>query len=169
VTGIDLRPACPEDAVCLAALSIETWLATYIKRGVRADFAEYVLAAFTAETMAQAIRRDHVIVSENEQGIDGYVQISTGQSCTIPGEGDVEIAHLYVQPRHQGRGVGPALLQAALEHCATHGTTQPWLISNSQNTRALAFYKAKGFVHVGTRQYEIAGQFYPNDILSYRG
>lgn len=164
-----LRPAQDADVVCLAALSIEVWLNTYIRNGVRADYAGYVLAAFTPDKMRRAIARDHIIVSQNAEGIDAYVQISANRSCAVAGEGDVEISHLYVQPHHQGRGLGPALLRGALDHCAENGVNRPWLISNSENTRALKFYARAGFVKIGTRQYEIDGQFYPNDILSYRG
>jgi GNAT superfamily N-acetyltransferase len=50
--------------------------------------------------------------------------------------------HLYVDPRHQGRGVGSALLAQAVE--AMPDGIQLWAFE--RNVRARAFYAGRGFV-----------------------
>lgn len=50
------------------------------------------------------------------------------------------IAHLYIHPDHQGRGLGDALLRQAL---ADGRPKQLWTFQ--QNARARAFYEARGF------------------------
>lgn len=51
------------------------------------------------------------------------------------------IEHLFVHPDHQGRGLGPRLLDKALED-----GTERRLWTFQQNGRARTFYEARGFV-----------------------
>ncbi len=50
-----LRLAQVSDASSIAALSIEVWIGTYLKRGVNAFFADYALGEFTPAKAAQLI------------------------------------------------------------------------------------------------------------------
>lgn len=50
------------------------------------------------------------------------------------------VQHLYVHPDHQGRGIGPALLEIAL---ADGHDKRLWTFQ--QNQRARKFYEARGF------------------------
>ena len=73
-----LRDAVEADAPAIAALSIEVWVGTYLKRGVGPRFADHVLRAYTPDAM-RAFLRDPaqiVIVSLNDEGPDGYVRIA---------------------------------------------------------------------------------------------
>ncbi|WP_122072646.1 GNAT family N-acetyltransferase [Pseudophaeobacter sp. EL27] len=167
---ITLRPACPEDASSLAALSIEVWLGTYLRRGINGFFADYVIAELTPQRMAAHLARDSesIIVSQNAEGIDGFIRISNG---VMPPAGPgcaVEIATLYVQPRHQVRGLGQALLQAGLQRCADLGASHPWLTTNSENTSAIGFYQRMGFEITGRTHFQVQDQSYPNEVLTYR-
>ncbi|RLJ51509.1 hypothetical protein BCF46_1722 [Litoreibacter meonggei] len=47
-----IRNATPSDASSMAAISMEVWIGTYLKRGVSALFAEYALKTFTFERRA---------------------------------------------------------------------------------------------------------------------
>ncbi|RQP15983.1 MAG: GNAT family N-acetyltransferase, partial [Brucella intermedia] len=69
-----LRTAQISDASVLAAISIEVWLGTYIRRGVNAFFADYVLSEFTEEKFRSLIEDadEHIVVSENKDGLDGF-------------------------------------------------------------------------------------------------
>ena len=55
-----------------------------------------------------------------------------------------ELHHLYVAPRHQGRGVGSRLLRQAKERSAGRLA----LFAFQRNVAARAFYRAHGFVEV---------------------
>lgn len=50
------------------------------------------------------------------------------------------IAHLYVHPDHQGRGIGPRLLERALAD-----SVERRLWTFQRNARARTFYEARGF------------------------
>ncbi|ATG36706.1 Acetyltransferase [Phaeobacter piscinae] len=156
------------DASSLAALSLEVWIGTYLREGVSGFFADYALAELTAARFAEALAdpQEHVIVSQNRVGIDGYIRISRGCPGPTPGCSDVEITTLYVQPRHHGRGIGAALLRAGLAHCAEEGVARVWLASNAENTPAKAFYLSQGFERVGETQFVINDQSYLNDVFA---
>lgn len=76
-----LRKANVSDASSIAAISIEVWIGTYLKRGVSAFFADYALDEFTPSKIERLISdsSQHIVVSENEQASMvsfGYLQIA---------------------------------------------------------------------------------------------
>lgn len=164
---MNFRLARPPDAPILAAISIEVWLGTYIRRGVNAFFAEFALNEFTAAKQAAILDDpyEHVIVSENEDGLDGFIRISRGKVAPVNGCSTVEISTLYVQPRHHGRGLGKALLEQGLSYAQSFDTPSVWLTTNSDNTPAITFYLKQGFEKVGTTHFRIHDQAYLNDVF----
>ena len=60
-------------------------------------------------------------VSRNDEGIDGYIRVTTGVTTAPEWCGSTEITTLDVQPRHHGKGIGKALLDHALDHCRACG------------------------------------------------
>ena len=89
-----LRPARPEDASSLAALSLEVWIGTYLRRGINAHFADYVLSEFTPARMEALIHApdQNIIVSQNQDGIDGYIRVSHRCPDPLAGDHQTEIA-----------------------------------------------------------------------------
>ena len=162
-----LRQAHPADASSLAAMSIEVWVGTYLRNGVSAVFADFALETFTPAKLAGQINdtAQTLIVSENGDGLDGYVRIAPDTPGPVAGCGDTEIATLYVQPRHHGKGIGKTLLAAAFEECRRLGLPSVWLTTNSENAPAIAFYGALGFRKLGTTDFMIDGQGYANDVF----
>ena len=69
------------------------------------------------------------------------------------GRGVGEVYNLAVHPRAQGRGVGPALLRAGLDHLAAVGCTEVILWVDTANERAVGLYRSQGFA---TRWEDIA-------------
>lgn len=161
-----LRLAEISDASSLAALSVEVWVGTYLKSGVSGFFADFVLAEFTAEKMAALIRDpgQFILVSQNRDGIDGYVRVAHGSAAPVDGCSDLEIATFYVQPRHHGTGIGKRLLGAALDHCRAAGGASVWLTTNAENDPAIAFYLRQGFEQVGETHFRIGDQGYLNNV-----
>ena len=162
--GMTLRRARLSDASSIAALSLEVWIGTYLKEGVNGFFADFVLSEFT-KAMSEHLLRDptqHIIVSQNADGIDGVMRLDMRrqtEGCNGP-----EIATLYVQPRHHGKGIGKALLAAACAQCRRIGAPELWLTTNAQNDPAIAFYAAQGFVKIGETEFRIGDTGYLNNI-----
>ncbi|AXT26976.1 GNAT family N-acetyltransferase [Ruegeria sp. AD91A] len=163
-----LRPARKSDAASLAALSIEVWIGTYLRHGVSSFFAEFALSEFTTARFETLLEEgsDLLVVSENRDGIDGYIRLAEGRDPPIDGLSDLEIVTFYVQSRHHGKGIGSALLQVAIDHCRNKGRTEIWLTTNSENAPAIDFYLSKGFRQVGVTDFRIADQAYPNHVLA---
>lgn len=165
-----LRPATLSDASSIAALSIEVWVGTYLKRGVNAFFADFVLDTFTTQKTETLISDPNaiIIVSENEDGLDGFIRVATGNLAPVDGCSDTEITTFYVQPRHHGKGIGKSLLKAGLQHCQDMGRGSVWLTTHAENAPAIAFYLSQGFDHVGETLFRIQDEGYLNNVYSYR-
>ncbi|WP_183073375.1 GNAT family N-acetyltransferase [Roseinatronobacter ekhonensis] len=160
-----LRPARACDASCLAALSVEVWLTTYISRGLSKPFAEYVLDKFSPDSFACAIATDQLVLSEDDTGVTGYIRLKHGQSSPIAGCVGTELATLYIRPPLQGQGIGRALLSHAVSLAAGRSSPVLWLTVNCENQRAQGFYTAHGFSVAGRTQFVLDGQTYPNAVL----
>lgn len=163
-----IRPAQKSDAASLAALSIEVWVGTYLRRGVNSFFADFVLSEFTAARFESFLEdgKDLWMVSENEDGIDGYIRLAENRMAPVEGLSDLEIVTFYVQPRHHGKGIGSALLDIAVDYTREKGRQSIWLTTNSENTPAIDFYLANGFRQVGVADFRIGDQAYPNHVLA---
>ena len=165
---LHLRTATKFDASSLAPLSIEVWLGTYLRRGVTKFFADFVLSRFSTARFEMMIEddREWLCLSQNDDGIDCYIRITTDVSGPIEGCGTTEISTLYVQPRHHGQGIGKALLMRVLEQCRTSGAETVWLKTNAENTPAIGFYLAMGFKQIGVTPFHIQNEAYENKVLS---
>lgn len=89
-----VRLAQADDASSLAALSMEVWLNTYIRTGVNGFFADYALAQFTTAHFRQLLANpaEHILASDNRDGIDGFVRVTMGAEAPVPGCADISIA-----------------------------------------------------------------------------
>ena len=63
-----------------------------------------------------------------------------------------EIANIAVAPDERGRGVGRALLDAALGEAAARGISAVYLEVRDSNQRARELYASRGFEEVGRRR-----------------
>jgi tRNA threonylcarbamoyladenosine biosynthesis protein TsaB len=66
--------------------------------------------------------------------------------------GEAEILTLAVLPSARGRGLGRALVQAAMVHAAKTGAQAMFLEVGTDNPAALALYTSLGFQRVGARK-----------------
>ena len=84
---------------------------------------------------------------------DGYARARVqGYVVAWFAGGQGEIANIAVDESARGRGVGSALLDAALDEARGHGTEEVFLEVRSSNLRARELYESRGFVEVGRRQ-----------------
>ncbi len=66
--------------------------------------------------------------------------------------GEAEILTLAVRPEARGRGLGRALLQAAIKRARDAGSDAMFLEVGTENPAALALYAGLGFTKVGDRK-----------------
>lgn len=162
-----IRPAVTDDCNNLAALSIEVWLHTYALNGVRDDAARYVLETFTPAYFAQRLAspRYRFLVHVAEGHLQGYVCLDLENRCPVAGQAGVEVEKLYVQAHFKGRGIGSALLRAAMQEVGD----KLWLSTWVHNTPAIGYYHAFGFADIGQTWFELDGQQHENRVLAYAG
>lgn len=168
---MNIRKAELANASSIAVLSIEVWTGTYLRYGIGAFFADYILTEFTPSRTRALINdpQQNIWVAAGEDGIFGVVRLSSQATGPAAVCSDWEIATLYVQPRHHGKGIGKLLLDTAITHAHAHGAPSVWLITNSENTPAIEFYLARGFRQIGETHFRIADERYLNNLYVYAG
>lgn len=139
---VRIRPGTPADADALVAL----W-----ERAVRAthDFVtEDDIAAFRPMVReAIASRAFEVLVAAAADGAPaGWIGMTASK-----------VEALFIDPSHQGRGIGRRLMQMAEEGRGPELTVDV----NEQNGRALEFYESLGFVVEGRSPVDATGRPYP--------
>jgi putative acetyltransferase len=75
-----------------------------------------------------------------------------GLAATRPGV--MDLVKMAVSPRHQGHGIGRALVAAAIGRARTLGVTRLELESNRRLAPAVHLYEQHGFRHLGADEHE---------------
>ena len=86
----------------------------------------------------------HVLVAEADGALVGYaalLQLARFQY----GQRGIDLHHVYVSESHRGRGVGGALVSAALELGARLGASYATVTATPANLAAQKFYASLGF------------------------
>jgi ribosomal protein S18 acetylase RimI-like enzyme len=126
-----VRFAGPSDASALSAL-------LYAFNG------EALAPEELAQRMDQARGLETAFLGELGGVLAGLLVLRTVP--TLSGSEDwAEITELYVQPSSRRRGVGTALVEAAVEVARARGCSELHLLVDPENSPALSFYEAAGF------------------------
>lgn len=158
------------DAANLAALTIQVWLHTYAKAGIRDALSNYVLQAFTAANFKEHLNSPNqmFILCERNSLLIGYLRLDFEAPCPSDPILHVEIVTLYVQEHHIRRGIGSSLLRHAFSACRDRGFAEVWLSVNHENAEAISFYERHKFVRNGSLDFELDGERHENFILRQR-
>ncbi len=142
-----IRQAAPGDVPALSALATRTWLdafgATVSAENAAAEAAE----GRSEERFRQALTERTILVADDDGVLVGYVEFDDG-----------ELSRLYVETALQGRGIGRALLDAALAHPRLARAERVVLQVWDENTRAVRLYESVGFRRVGTTRFAIGSE-----------
>ena len=85
-----------------------------------------------------------LLVAEGTTGLHGYAALCPQMQLQFGARG-MDLHHLFVCDTARGKGVGRALVQAALEHARRQGCVYVTVGTDLQNRRAQAFYRRAGF------------------------
>jgi [ribosomal protein S18]-alanine N-acetyltransferase len=106
---------------------------------------------WSAQAFREELRAGHLYLAAREQG----VLVGYGGVALLPGRlgqsSEAEIHTIGVDPAHQGRGTGRALLAGLLAAADGIGATT-YLEVRTDNEAALHLYRATGFTVLGTRR-----------------
>lgn len=144
-----IRPARPEDAAALRALDRAVWSIS-VTPGPLSD------APFDTAG---------VLVAEVDGALAGYVAL--GRSTPLEANRHVlYVRGLNVAPGQQRRGIGRALLRAAVDAARAQGARRLTLRVLSTNPGAQALYESFGFVVEGVLREEfLLDGRYVDDVL----
>jgi diamine N-acetyltransferase len=165
--NINIRKADLGDASNLAVLKQQVWIATYAVEGIRTEFSEYVLSAFTIENIRNSILENNkfIYIAVIDNHLIGCLEIAFNKKCPIETETGPEIAVLYLLERYTGMGIGKTLLNRALSLCEELKFTSVWLTVYHKNERAINFYLKQNFTDSGNTFFEMGGNRYENKIM----
>jgi ribosomal protein S18 acetylase RimI-like enzyme len=148
--AVIIREASPDDVDVIRDVQRRTWLATYPNEalGITREDIETRFREAPETARARRERRwwalctppHHSWVALEEDVVIGFCIASQDERENL-------IEALYVLPGYQGRGVGRRLLQTALDWFGEGHEVA--LNVASYNEKAIAFYRASGFVSAG--------------------
>lgn len=142
---MEIRQAISSDSLSVAEIHVESWKHAY--RGLMPDS---VLEGLTVESRMKhwitAIEAGYprLWVAEKNSVILGWVAFGPSRDKDASSQTG-EIEAIYVHPEHWRKGVGKALLAAAVQALSAQNFSRVtlWVLSN--NSRAEEFYSGQGF------------------------
>ena len=138
----------PEDAIGIARVRHETWLATYPNAETGVTPEDILAKNLQSEDQIKRWRKGiedetgtrKIWVAKNDAGeVVGYGQGKKGES-------ENEIWGLYVLPAYQGKGLGSKLMKSVMDWLGDDKPTTLSVAAYSSN--AIELYKRFGFVEV---------------------
>jgi ribosomal protein S18 acetylase RimI-like enzyme len=103
-------------------------------------------AGLIAERAAPLIENGELTVLFVGQRPDGFAQLRFRPSI-YTGALDAYLEELYVVPENRGRGLGRALLEAAMAHARDRGAAHIELNTSETDVAARALYESAGFTN----------------------
>lgn len=166
-----LRRATPADADILARLGPDTFQEAFGDEFPAAVIAARMNAVYDPGRLAQdlADAAQAWFLAEAGDAAIGFLALRNGPApVPVAGERPVELARVYVRAAWHGRGPGFALMEAGIAEAGQRRADVLWLQAWERNAKALAFYRAHGFLRAGTVAVTFAGRSLPHLVLSRR-
>ena len=138
--------ATEEDIKGRAFVHFTSWRETY--SGIIGD--DYLERVMTQEKCYEIAKRfpDNCLVAKDGGSVVGFVCYGEYRGGGLEGAG--EISSIYVLGEYQRRGVGRALMDAALSKLSEFGKVALWVLKD--NEKAIDFYKKLGFYPDGAEK-----------------
>lgn len=160
-----LRRAVSDDAAALAELGARTFADTFASQNTPEDMALYLSRTYTADLQRSEIEDSDIVtlVAEEDGALIGFAQLRG----SLEAYGDVELARLYVDRGHHGRGLAQTLMSAAIDAARDLGGDTLWLGVWERNARAIRFYEKCGFVDVGSHPFLVGNDLQTDRVMTF--
>lgn len=168
--NLSIRAADRRDVKSLADLGARTFANTYSSILPAKDLGDYLRRAFGTEQMLKDTADPKILLflGSISGTVCSYIKLEpTPARKVVPGANPIELLRLYVLPRWKGIGIGAALLDVGLAAALDKGYRTCWLKVWEGNTKAIDFYKKRGFSRVSNEQYPV-GSTSRNVVLMAR-
>ena len=155
---LEIRRALKTEAKILADLGRATFIETFGNHNRQEDMAQYVADTFGEAKQEKEIEDPSRCIEIAWMGTQAVGFMHLFQSVPDPsirGPKPIELLRLYVDSRWHGKGVGPALLEKAIQIASTDGFQTLWLGVWERNFQAQAFYRKYRFEKVGQHVFRL--------------
>jgi ribosomal protein S18 acetylase RimI-like enzyme len=170
MTEIVIRPCTAADADRLSMVAAATFIETYagIVDGDDLVFHGRHTHASNAyaDLLADPARRLFLATLEPGEAPVGFMLMGPPDLPVDTRPDDIELTRIYALHRFHGQGLGPRLMQTAIDTARTAGAKRLLLAVYSRNERANAFYARIGFRRVGTRLFHVGVNDYLDWVLA---
>lgn len=157
---ISIRQATLQDLHTLCELGKQTFSEAFAADNAPTDMAAYLTQVFSPVVIQRQLQDPDSIFFLAELNTSptphsiGYAHlIEKSSGPHIIARRPIELSRLYVMQTEIGKGYGAQLMQACINHAATHGFDPLWLGVWEHNVKAQKFYDRWGFQKVGSQSF----------------
>lgn len=165
---ISYRDARPEDGDSLAAMARTSFLDTFGPLYAPGDLDAFLETAFGPAGLPAQIGDPayRIRLALDDEGlIAGFAKLSAMTQPVDHPEGAMELKQLYVLKDHHGAGIGPALMDWAIDAARAQQAPALYLSVYAENWRALSFYRRVGFVQVGVAPFHVGDKIDMDPVM----
>lgn len=166
--AITVRSGCLEDCRRIADLGRKTFHDSFAADNRAADMQAYLDASFGAAIQAAELAdpASTFLIAESAGEAVGYARLLVEPApAFIRCENPIHLQRIYAASAWIGRGVGPALMNAAIAVARENGSSGIWLGVWARNLRAIRFYHKWGFVFAGVVPFQLGDDRQTDQIL----
>lgn len=168
MNNIQLTQVKPSDLNALQEIARTTFTEAYAKVNTAEDMKNYLANNLSQDKLLSEINHadSRFYLAKMKEEVVGYLKINkhseTSESFKVP---TLEIERIYTLRAYYGRGVGPLLMQKAVEIAKKEGCQYIWLGVWKKNDRALQFYKKNDFQVYGERSFQLGDTIYSDFLM----
>jgi len=164
---IEIKQVNISDAATLLELSRKTFFDAFLHQNNIADMEAYASTAFTLQKFEKELSNadSEFYFALVEGSIAGYLKLNYNNAQTELQDTDaLEIERIYILSEYQGQQIGKHLINFAIDTAINKKLNNVWLGVWEHNTKAIGFYKNKGFEPFGSHPFML-GNDKQTDIL----
>ena len=165
-----LRRAEPGDEPALALVAAATFLQTYAGVVSRRNMLAHCQGKCSPEYFSPwLLSPEHIVtLAEHLEGDAplGFTALTPPDFPIVFGPETIELRRIYILAATQGAGLGPALMERAMEDARALGKSRLALGVHPGNTRARAFYERHGFTIVGRRRFQVGDAVFDDPVYA---
>jgi ribosomal protein S18 acetylase RimI-like enzyme len=153
---IAIRRAVADDLASLAALARKTYVDAFGHSFRAPDLKAHLEKNLSDDRFSRFLQEDVILVAERQGEMIGFAQIGAAKPDHFDfaiARGDQELRRIYVLKDDQRKGVGGALIDAALQLPASVAALRIFLDVWEENIAARRFYERRDFKTCGKRAF----------------
>lgn len=157
---VEIRKISIADLQALQQISRQTFAETFAAANSPENMQRYMEDELSLEKLSEELNNSNSAFYFAWVGdaVAGYLKLNFGDAQTETGdEAAVEIERIYVLKAYQGRKVGHQLYEKAVQVARDAHADYIWLGVWEENTRAINFYRMRGFTAFSKHLFNLGG------------